>query len=83
MHIFEMRAQLRSNELGLLALQNPFYLNHTSIRLHMYGVNIITIPTPLSFSRLENFYLWTAIQHTYTTYFWGHMDVVAVSFEDL
>jgi len=48
----------------------------------MYGVNIIVTPTLFSFSQLQNFYLWTAIQNNYTTYFWGHMDVVALSFED-
>jgi len=79
-YVFENTGTMRSNELGLLTLQNPFYLNHT--RLHMYGVNIIVTPTLFSFSQLQNFYLWTAIQNNYTTYFWGHMDVVALSFED-
>lgn len=48
----------------------------------MFGVNILVTPTLLTFSQLQNFYLWTAIERNFTTYFWGHMDVVALSFED-
>jgi len=71
---------MKSNELSLLSLQNPFFLNHT--RLHMFGVNIITTPTLFTFSQLQNFFLWTAIERNYTTYFWSHMDVIALPFEN-
>jgi len=70
---------MKSNSLGLLSLQNPFFLNHT--RLEMFGVNVITTPTLLSFSQLQNFYMWTAIERNWTTYFWGHMDAIAMSSE--
>jgi len=79
-YVVENTGTMRSNELGHLSLQNPFYLNHT--RLHMYGVNIIVTPTLFTFAQLQNFYLWTAIQRDWPTYFWGHMDVIALSFED-
>jgi hypothetical protein len=79
-YVFENTGTMKSNELGQLTLQNPFYLNHT--RLHMYGVNIITTPTLFTFAQLQNFYLWTALQNNYTTYFWGHMDVIALSYEN-
>lgn len=38
-YVVENTGTMRSNELGLLSLQNPFFLNHT--RLHMFGVNIL------------------------------------------
>jgi len=79
-YVFENTGVMRSNELGQLSLQNPFFLNHT--RLHMLGVNIVVCPTLLSFSQLQNYYLWTAIQKDYPQYFWGHMDVLVVSFEE-
>jgi hypothetical protein len=79
-YVFENTGTMNSNALGLLSLQNPFYLNHT--RLKMYGVNIVTTPTLLTFAQLQNLYLWTAIQNNYPTYFWGHMDVLALSYED-
>lgn len=78
--MFENTGTMKSNERGLLSLQNPFFLNHT--RLHMFGVNIITTPTLLTFSQLQNLYIWTAIEKNFTTYFWGHMDVVVLPFED-
>jgi hypothetical protein len=79
-YVVENTGTMKSNELGLLSLQNPFFLNHT--RLHMFGVNILTTPTLLTFAQLQNFFLWTAIEMNYTTYFWGHMDVLALSVED-
>lgn len=48
----------------------------------MFGVNIITTPTLISFSQLQNFYIWTAIENNFTTYFYGHMDVIVLPFED-
>jgi hypothetical protein len=78
-YVFENTGTMKSNELGLLSLQNPFFLNHT--RLHMLGTNIITTPTLFTFAQLQNFFLWTAIEKNYTTYFWSHMDVIALPFE--
>ncbi|KAE8443995.1 hypothetical protein EG329_001124 [Mollisiaceae sp. DMI_Dod_QoI] len=79
-YVFENTGTMNANEHALLSLQNPFFLNHT--RLHMLGVNIITTPTLLTFAQLQNFYLYTAIQNDFTIYFWGHMDVIALPFED-
>ncbi|KAK2629848.1 hypothetical protein QTJ16_000668 [Diplocarpon rosae] len=69
-----------ANARARLSLQNPFFLNHT--RLNLLGVHIIVTPTLLTFAQLQNFYLWHAIQSKWPHYFWSHMDVVAVSFED-
>ena len=79
-YVIENTGTMKSNELGLLSLQNPFFLNHT--RLQMFGVNIVVTPTLLSFSQLQNFYIWMAIQNNITTYFYGHMDVIVLPYED-
>jgi len=78
--IIENTGTMKSNELGLLSIQNPFFLNHT--RLRMFGVNVVISPTLLSFSQLQNYYIWLAIQNNFTTYFYGHMDVIALPYED-
>lgn len=70
-----------SNAKSLLSLQNPFFLNHT--RLHLLGVNILVTPTLLSFSQLQNYYIWHSIERDWKHFFWGHMDIVALSFENL
>jgi hypothetical protein len=72
---------MNANELGKLTLQNQFYLDHHRLT-HIFGVNVISTPAYLSFAQLQNFYLHTAIQQNFTHYFWGHMDVAAVSEED-
>lgn len=80
-YIIENTGTMDANMNGLLTLQNPFHLNHT--RLHdIFGVNIIVTPTLLTFAQLQNFMLWTAIEKKYPTYFWSHMDMVGLSFED-
>jgi hypothetical protein len=79
-YVIENTGVMESNKLGLLSLQNPFFLNHT--RLEILGVNIIITPTLFTFAQLQNFYLWTSLQNKWSIYFWSHMDVVALSFED-
>lgn len=79
-YVVENTGTMKSNERGMLSLQNPFFLNHT--RLNLLGVNIVTTPTLLSFSQLQNFFIWMAIEKGYTKYFYGHMDVIALAFED-
>lgn len=48
----------------------------------MLGVNVLITPTLFTFAQLQNFYLWHSIQSKWDHYFWSHMDVVALSFED-
>ena len=70
---------MQSDELGSL----PSKTHSSSIaQLHRLGVNIIVWPTLLSFAQLQNFFVWTAFQSDMPVYFCGHMDVVALSFED-
>ncbi|KAA8568105.1 hypothetical protein EYC84_008511 [Monilinia fructicola] len=79
-YVIENTGTMRSNEFGRLSLQNPFFLNHT--RLHMLGVNVIVTPTLYTFAQLQNFFLWTAIEKDFETYFWSHMDIIPITFED-
>jgi len=79
-YVVENTGVMDSNEKGKLSLQNPFFVNYT--RLHMFGVNIIRTPTLFSFAQLQNFYIHTALEKKWATYFWSHMDVVTLSFED-
>lgn len=79
-YVIENTGVMESNKLGLLSLQNPFFLNHT--RLELLGVNVIITPTLFTFAQLQNFYLWTSLQNKWPIYFWSHMDVVAVPFEE-
>ncbi|PVH79663.1 hypothetical protein DL98DRAFT_560650 [Cadophora sp. DSE1049] len=79
-YVVENTGVFDSNAKGLLSLQNPFFLNHT--RLHLLGVNILVTPTLLSFAQLQNYYIFHSIERGWKQYFWGHMDIVALSFED-
>lgn len=71
--------QMSNNE-GKLTLQNPFYLNHTTLR--RLGVNVLQTPVLLTFSQLQNFFLNTAHQRSWQYYFYSHQDVLVYSFED-
>lgn len=79
-YVVENTGVMNSNKNGLLSLQNPFFLNHT--RLDMLGVTILITPTLFTFAQLQNYYLYTSIQNNWAHYFWSHMDIVAVSYED-
>ncbi|KAK0724980.1 hypothetical protein B0H67DRAFT_482246 [Lasiosphaeris hirsuta] len=79
-YVIENTGVQQANTRGQLSMQNPFYLNHTV--LQALGVNIIQTPTLLSFSQLQNFYLSLSYSHNWPYYFWSHMDVLALSFED-
>ncbi|KAG4428190.1 hypothetical protein IFR05_016326 [Cadophora sp. M221] len=80
-YVVENTGVMDSNAKSLLSLQNPFFLNHT--RLHLLGVNILVTPTLLSFAQLQNYYIWHSIEQGWKYFFWGHMDIVALSFENL
>ncbi|KAL1838055.1 hypothetical protein VTJ49DRAFT_3103 [Mycothermus thermophilus] len=79
-YVIENTGVQQANARGQLSLQNPFFLNHTALKA--LGVNIIQTPTLLSFAQLQNFYLSLTYEHNWPYYFWSHMDVVALSFED-
>ncbi|KAK3346527.1 hypothetical protein B0T25DRAFT_461677 [Lasiosphaeria hispida] len=79
-YVVENTGVQQANTRGQLTMQNPFYLNHTVLRA--LGVNIIQTPTLLNFAQLQNFYLSLSYSHSWPYYFWSHMDVLALSFED-
>jgi hypothetical protein len=64
-----------------LTLQNPFYLNVPRLT-DVFKVNVISTPTLLTFAQLQNFYLYTAFEKGWDYYFWGHMDVIALTDEN-
>lgn len=68
---------MTSNKNGRLTLQNPFFLDHRRLTT-ILGVNVLTTPTLLTFAQLQNFYLYEATTRSWSTYFWSHMDVVAL-----
>lgn len=69
-----------SNAKGQLTLQNPFYLNHTTLR--RLGVTIVQTPVLLTFSQLQNYFLAQAHARSWPYYFYSHQDVLVYSFED-
>ncbi|KAK5662656.1 hypothetical protein OQA88_8572 [Cercophora sp. LCS_1] len=79
-YVVENTGVQQANARGQLTLQNPFYLNHTTLKA--LGVNIVQTPTLLSFAQLQNFYLSLSYAHEWPYYFWSHMDVLALSYED-
>ncbi|KAK4160810.1 hypothetical protein QBC43DRAFT_111215 [Cladorrhinum sp. PSN259] len=68
------------NKEGKLSLQNPFYLNHTTLR--RLGVNVVQTPVLLSFSQMQNFFLSLAYEKNHPYYFYSHQDVIVFSFEE-
>ncbi|KAK4248940.1 hypothetical protein C7999DRAFT_13150 [Corynascus novoguineensis] len=79
-YVVENTGVMYANREGRLTLQNPFYLNHTQLKI--LGVNIIITPTLLTFSQLQNFYLRTALDLAYPYYFWTHQDLLVFSHEN-
>ncbi|KAL7270894.1 hypothetical protein RUND412_006383 [Rhizina undulata] len=79
-YVVDNSGTMDSNELGLLTLQNPFFVDYT--RLKLLGVNILTTPTLFTFAQLQNFFLFTSIERKWGHYYWSHMDSVALSWED-
>jgi hypothetical protein len=81
-YVIENTGTMNSDKHGRLSLQNPFYLDYHRL-VHIFGVNVITTPTLLTFTQLQNFFLYTALDKGFEHFFWGHMDVAALSEEDL
>ncbi|KEY70540.1 hypothetical protein S7711_02698 [Stachybotrys chartarum IBT 7711] len=69
-----------ANKRGKLTLQNPFYLNYA--QLEKLGVKVIQTPVLMNFAQLQNFYVHQAHENDWPYYFWSHMDVLALSYED-
>ncbi|KAI9714315.1 MAG: hypothetical protein M1820_000276 [Bogoriella megaspora] len=81
-YVIENTGTFNANEQGRLSLQNPFYLDHRRLT-GIFSVNVITAPTLLSYSQLQNFILGVAMDKGWDYYFTSHMDVVALSDEDM
>ncbi|PHH89806.1 hypothetical protein CDD83_5238 [Cordyceps sp. RAO-2017] len=70
----------RANAEGKLTLQNPLFLDHGLLR--RLGVRLVAAPVMLTFAQLQNFYTHLAHANNWPFYFWSHMDVLVLSFED-
>ncbi|CAJ2500860.1 Uu.00g037130.m01.CDS01 [Anthostomella pinea] len=79
-YVVENTGVQNSNADDKLSLQNPFYLNHTTLR--RLGVNVLPTPVLLTFSQMQNFFLSTATARSWPYYFYSHQDVLVFSFED-
>ena len=80
-YVVENTGTMNANRLGNLTLQNPFYLDYQRLT-DIFGVNVISTPTLLTFAQLQNFFIYTAMEKGWEYYFWSHMDVVALGVED-
>lgn len=79
-YVIENTGVQRANAKGQLTIQNPFYMNHE--QLTKLGVNVIQAPVLLSFSQLQNYFMYLSHQYQWPHYFWSHQDVLALSYED-
>lgn len=79
--VVENTGTMDANKKGKLSLQNPFYLDYYRLT-KVFRVNVISTPTVLSFAQLQNFYLSTALEHDWETYFWAHQDSPLIAKED-
>ncbi|KAL9095756.1 MAG: hypothetical protein Q9165_002188 [Trypethelium subeluteriae] len=81
-YVIENTGTFNANEQGKLSLQNPFYLDYRRLT-GIFSVNIISTPTLLTYSQLQNFVLGVALDKGWDYYFNSHMDVVALSEEEM
>ena len=81
-YVIENTGTFDANRRGLLSSSNPFYLDYHRLT-KIFGVNVVTTPSLQTFAQLQNFYLSEAINSNHSYYFWGHMDVVAQTHEDI
>lgn len=79
-YVVDNTGVMDSNELGLLTMQNPFYVDYP--RLRQLGVNILITSTLFTFAQLQNYYIYTSVEKKWPHFYWSHMDSVALSDED-
>ncbi|KAL7793009.1 hypothetical protein V8C37DRAFT_379001 [Trichoderma ceciliae] len=70
-----------ANDLKLLSRSNPFFLDYNLFR-YRYGVSILQTPVLLNFAQLQNFMMRVAMARHWPYFFWGHMDVGVLSYEE-
>jgi hypothetical protein len=79
-YVVDNTGTMRSNSPpGQLTLQNPFYLNVQRLS-DVFGVNVIYTPTLLSFAQLQNFYIFTSIEHGWDYFWWSHSMYIPIAF---
>ncbi|RCI12705.1 hypothetical protein L249_1257 [Ophiocordyceps polyrhachis-furcata BCC 54312] len=70
----------RANAEARLTLQNPLYVDHDMLR--RLGVRIVAAPVLMTFAQLQNYFTHLAHENDWPFYFWSHMDVLVLSYED-
>ena len=80
-YVVDNSGVMNSNKLGLLTLQNPFYIDYKRLT-QVFGITVLTTPTLLTFAQLQNFYTYTALEKGWEYYFWAHMDSPVISDEE-
>ena len=79
-YVVENTGVQRANADGRLTLQNPYFLDHKALK--KLGVNIIRTPVLMNFAQLQNFFVHLSHENDWPYYFWSHMDVLVLSYED-
>ena len=80
-YIVENTGTMTANRDGRLTINNPFFLDHVRLT-KILGVHILSTPTYLTFSQLQNFYLATALEKGWEHFFWAHMDTAVLTDEN-
>ena len=79
-YVVDNTGTMKSNAApGQLTLQNPFYLNVQRLT-DVFGVNVIYTPTLFTFAQLQNFYIFTALEHGWDYYWWSHSMYIPLAF---
>lgn len=79
-YVVENTGVQRANLEGRLTLQHPYFLDHKA--LEKLGVNVIRTPVLMNFAQLQNFFVHLSHEYSWPYYFWSHMDVLVLSYED-
>ncbi len=79
-YVVDNTGTMFSDRKGQLTIENAAYLDYHRLE-ETLKVNVLCTPTLLSFSQLQNFYLFEALRNNWIHYFWSHEDVVAFSDE--
>lgn len=77
-YVVDNTGTMFSNRHQRLSAQNPAFLDYHRLE-DILQVNVLSTPTLLSFSQLQNFFLYEATRRNWTHFFWSHADVAALS----
>lgn len=79
--ILDNSGTLDANSRKQLSGSNPFFLDYEMFR-YRYGVSILQTPVLLNFAQLQNYMLQMALTRSWPYFFWSHMDVGILGYEE-